>query len=95
MEDDATHIFDARFYETSRGLFIVSVNYDYTTQAMFVTGGNAIYSIAAPAGSLFEVSTVGTNPNIDNKFNMWYSSGKLNVKNRLGASYIVTVNFIG
>ena len=95
LADDATYAFDARFYNTSRGLFIVSVNYDYTTQAVFVTGGNAIYSIAAPGGSLFEVSTGGTNPDVDGKFNMWYTGGKLNVKNRLGGSYIATVAFIG
>jgi hypothetical protein len=95
LADDATHAFDARFYNTSRGLFMVSVNYDYTTQAVFVTGGNAIYSIAAPVGSLFEVSTGGTNPDVDGKFNMWYTGGKLNVKNRLGDSYVATVAFIG
>jgi hypothetical protein len=95
LADDATYAFDARFYNTARGLFIASINYDYTTQAVFVTGGNAIYSIAAPAGSLFEVSTAGTNPDVDGKFNMWYTGGKLNVKNRLGASYVATVAFIG
>lgn len=95
LADDEVFQFDSRFYDSSRGLFIVSVNYDYTTQAVFVTGGNAIYSIAAPAGNLFEISTAGTNPDIDGRFNMWYASGKLNVKNRLGATYIVTVNFIG
>jgi hypothetical protein len=95
VADDATKEFDARFYNTTRGLFVVSVDYDYTTQGVFVTGSNAIYSIAAPAGSLFEVSTAGTNPDVDNKFNMWYTGGKLNVKNRLGGLYVVTVNFIG
>lgn len=95
LADDASFEFDSRFYVTSRGLFIVSVNYDYTTQAVFVTGGNAIYSIAAPAGSLFQVSTGGTNPDVDGRFNMWYTGGKLNVKNRLGDTYVVTVNFIG
>jgi len=95
LVDDGSYEFDARFYVTSRGLFIVSVNYDYTTQGVFVTGGNAIYSIAAPAGSLFQVSTAGTNPDVDGKFNMWYTGGKLNVKNRLGGTYVVTVNFIG
>jgi len=95
LVDDATYAFDARFYNTSRGLFIVSVNYDYTTQAVFATGGNAIYSIAAPGGSLFEVSTGGTNPDVDGKFNMWYTGGKLNEKNRLGGSYVASVAFIG
>ena len=95
LADDASYEFDARFYNTSRGLFIVSVDYDYTTQAVFVTGGNAIYSIAAPGGSLFTVSTGGTNPNVDGQFNMWFTGGKLNVKNRLGSTQVVTVNFIG
>ena len=95
LTDDESFEFDSRFYTTGRGLFVVSVNYDYTSQAIFVTGGNAIYSIAAPAGSVFQVSTTGTNPDVDNKFNMWYTGGKLNVKNRLGDTYVVTVNFIG
>lgn len=95
LADDASYEFDARFYNTARGLFIVSVDFEYTTQAVFVTGGNAIYSIAAPAGSLFQVSTGGTNPDVDGKFNMWYTGGKLNVKNRLGSAQVVTVNFIG
>jgi hypothetical protein len=95
LADDATKEFDARFYNTTRGLFVVSVDYDYTTQGVFVTGGNAIYSIAAPGGSLFEVSTAGTNPDVDNKFNMWYTGGKLNVKNRLGGTYVATITFIG
>ena len=93
--DDGTYEFAPRFFNTGRGLFIVSVDFDYTTQAVFATGGNAIYSIAAPGGSLFEVSTGGTNPDVDGRFNMWYTGGKLNVKNRLGASHSVTVNFIG
>jgi hypothetical protein len=95
LADDATHAFDARFYNTTRGMFGVSVNYDYTTQGMFATGSNQIHKIAVPVGDLFEVSTAGTNPDVDNKFNMWYTGGKLNVKNRLGASYVVTVMFIG
>lgn len=95
LADDATYEFDSRFYNTTRGLFIVSINYDYTTQGMFATGSNEIYSIAAPVGSLFQVSTSGTNPDIDGRFNMWYTGGKLNVKNRLGDTYVATVTFIG
>ena len=95
LADDASYAFDSRFYNITRGLFMVSVDYDYTTQGVFATGGNAVYSIAAPAGSLFEVSTAGTNPDVDNRFNMWYTGGKLNVKNRLGAVYVVTVMFMG
>ncbi len=34
-------------------------------EGLFVTGSNAIYSIAVPAGNLFQVSTTGTNPDID------------------------------
>jgi hypothetical protein len=95
LADDGTYEFDGRFYDQTRGLFAVSVNYDYTTQGMFATGSNAIYKIAVPAGDLFQVSTTGTNPDVDNKFNMWYTGGKLNVKNRLGDTYVVTVTFMG
>ena len=93
--DDATHEFDARFYIQSRGLFSVSVNYDFNTQGLFATGSNQIHKIAVSVGDLFEVSTTGTNPDVDGKFNMWYTGGKLNVKNRLGGIYVATVMFIG
>jgi hypothetical protein len=95
IADDGTYQFDARFYNNTRGLFAVSVNYDYTTQGLFATGSNQIHKIAVPVGELFEVSTTGTNPDVDNRFNMWYTGGKLNVKNRLGDSYVVTVTFMG
>ena len=97
LADDASTAFAQRFYNPSRGLFIVSVDEDATTQGVFATGGNAIYTVAATASpaNLFEVSTAGTNPDVDGKFNMWYTSGQLNVKNRLGAGRTVTVAFIG
>ena len=95
LADDATHQFDARFYNPSRGLFAVSVDYDYTSQGLFATGSNEIHAIAAHGSSVFEVSTSGANPDVDNKYNMWFTGGKLNVKNRLGASYVATVTFMG
>jgi hypothetical protein len=95
LDDDETYTFDPRFYFQSRGLFAVSVNFDYTTQGLFATGSNEIHNIAAVVGNLFEVSTSGTNPDVDGKFNMWYTGGQLNVKNRLGDSYVVTVTFMG
>jgi hypothetical protein len=97
LADDATHEFDERFYITSRGLFAVSVSFSAATQGLFATSGDAIYTIAATSSpaNLFEVSTAGTNPDVDTKFNMWYTGGKLNVKNRLGAAYVVTVTFMG
>jgi hypothetical protein len=95
VADDGTHQFVARFYNTTRGLFSVSVNYDYTTQGLFATGGNAIYKIAVSSGDLFEVSTGGTNPDVDGRFNMWYTGGRLNIKNRLNDSAVVTVVFLG
>ena len=95
LADDASHIFASRFYNSSRGVFAVSVDYDYTSQGLFATGSNQIHSIAAHGSSVFEVSTSGANPDVDNKFNMWFTGGKLNVKNRLGASYVATVTFMG
>jgi hypothetical protein len=97
VADDASFTFDPRFYNTGRGLFAVSIDFDSTTQGLFATGGNAIYTIAATASpaNLFSVSTAGTNPDVDGKFNMWYLNGSLNVKNRLGQSCAVTVTFFG
>lgn len=95
LADDASAAFDRRFFTSNRGLFAVSVNYEYTTQGLFATGSNQIYKIAVPAGDAFAVSTSGTNPDTDTKFNMWFTGGKLNVKNRLGDSVIVTVMFLG
>jgi len=93
--DDAVFEFDSRFLITSRGAFIVSVNFSINTQGLFATGSNAIEKIAVTAGELFEVSAGGTNPDVDGQFNMWFTGGKLNVKNRLGSTQVVTVMFIG
>lgn len=95
LADDASHTFDQRFYTSSRGLFAVSINYDYTSQGLFATGSNEIHKLATHASDIFAVSTSGTNPDTDNKFNMWFDSGQLKVKNRLGATYVVTVTFMG
>jgi hypothetical protein len=95
LADDASFEFEERFYQSSIGLFAVSVNYSYDTQGLFSTSLNAIYSIAVTGGNLFELSTSGTNPDVDGKFNMWFTGGKLNVKNRIGGSYVATVTFLG
>jgi hypothetical protein len=95
LADNATHQFDARFYNPSRGLFAVSVDYDYNSQGLFATGSNQIHAIAAHGSSVFEASLAPTNPNVPNKFNMWFTGGKLNVKNMLGAAYVATVTFMG
>lgn len=95
LADDALGAFEARFYNPSRGLFCVSADFDFTSQGVFATGGNQIHTIAAHGSNVFQVSTTGSNPDVDGKINLWYSSGILNVKNRLGASYVFTVMFIG
>ena len=95
LADDASGAFEARFYNSSRGLFCVSADFDYTSQGVFATGSDQIHSIAAHASNVFQVSTTGANPDIDGKINLWYNSGILNVKNRLGGSYVFTVMFIG
>jgi len=95
LADDASFAFDSRFYNSSRGLFTISVDTDYTTQGLFACGSNEIHKLAVASGDLFEVSTAGTNPDVDGKFNVWFSGGKVNVKNRLGATYIATLTFMG
>jgi hypothetical protein len=95
LADDASGAFEARFYNSSRGLFCVSADFDYTSQGVFATGSNQIHTLAAHASNVFQVSTTGANPDIDGKINLWYNSGILNVKNRLGGSYVFTVMFIG
>lgn len=95
IEDDGEFEFSQRFFNPTRGLFAVSINFDFTTQGVFATGSNQIHKIAVASGDLFTVSTTGSNPDVDGRFNMWYTGGKLNVKNRLGDSYAVTVTFMG
>jgi hypothetical protein len=95
LADDASGAFEARFYNPSRGLFCVSADFDYTSQGVFATGSNQIHTIAAQGSNVFQVSTTGSNPDVDGKINLWYNNGILNVKNRLGASYVFTVMFIG
>jgi hypothetical protein len=95
LADDASLTFARRFFTNNRGLILVSVNFDYTSQAVMSCGSDDIYVIAADVGHIFEASTTGSNPDVDNKFNLWFTSGALNVKNRLGDSYVVTVTFVG
>jgi hypothetical protein len=95
LADDASHTFDRRFFNSSRGLIFVSVNYDYTTQGVFACGSNGVYQIAAHASDLFTPSTTGSNTDTDGQLNLWFTGGALNIKNRLGASYVVTVMFVG
>jgi hypothetical protein len=95
IADDGVHEFDMRFMTTSRGMFFVSINYEYTSQGIFSTGSNQVHVMAQPAGSIFETSVFGTNPDVDGKFNLWYTGSKLNVKNRLGAGYTATIMFLG
>jgi hypothetical protein len=92
LGDDATHAFDERFYFASLGLFAVSVNWSAKTQGLFTT---EVAKIAVPSGDLFEVSTTGSNPDVDGRFNIWFTGGKVNVKNRLGDTRVATVMFMG
>lgn len=95
LANDASFTFDRRFFNSGRGLIIVSVNFDYTTQGMFAIGSNGVYSIAAHGSNVFSASTTGSNLDTANRLNLWFTGGALNVKNRLGDSYVVTVVFIG
>ena len=95
LDDDASHAFDSRFYFTSRGLFTISVDFEYTTQGLFACGSNQVHKLAASSGDLFEVSTTGSNPDVDGKFNVWFTGGKVNVKNRLGSFRVATLTFMG
>ena len=95
LADDASHTFERRFYNSSRGLIFVSVNFDYTTQGVFACGSNGVYQIAAHASDLFTPSTSGSNTDTDGQLNLWFTGGALNIKNRLGGTYVVTVMFVG
>ncbi len=95
LDDDASYAFAPRFYFASRGLFTISVDFEYTTQGLFACGSNQIHKLAAASGDLFEVSTTGSNPDVDGKFNVWFADGKVNVKNRLGSYRVATLAFMG
>lgn len=95
LADDASHTFERRFFNSSRGLVLVSVDFDYTTQGVFACGSNGVYQIAAHASDLFTPSTTGTNTDTDGQLNLWFTGGALNIKNRLGGTYRITVMFIG
>ena len=95
VANDASYTFDRRFFTSSRGLVVVSVNYDYTTQGMFACGSNQVHQIAAHASDLFSPSTTGANLDTAGQLNLWFTGGSLNIKNRLGATYYVTVLFLG
>jgi len=84
-----------RGYTANAGIILVTTNNAHTEKAVIATNGAGLYSIAADAGNLFALSTVGTNPDTDGKLNMWISGGVINVKNRLGGSRLISILFLG
>lgn len=95
LANDASHTFARRFFNASRGLVIVSVDFDYTSQGVFACGSNGVYQIAAHASNVFSASTTGSNLDTAARLNMWFTGGALNIKNRLGTTYSITVMFVG
>ena len=95
LADDASHTFDQRFWHTNRGLLLVSVSFEFSTQGVFACGSDQIHEIAVPGTNLFSASLTGSNPDVDGDVNLWFTGGKLNVKNRLGSSRVFTVMFVG
>ena len=95
LADDASHTFDQRFWHTNRGLLFVSVSFEFSTQGVFACGSDQIHEIAVPGTNLFSASLTGSNPDVDGDVNLWFTGGKLNVKNRLGSSRVFTVMFVG
>jgi hypothetical protein len=95
LTDDASHTFARRFFNSGRGLVLISVNNDYTGQGVFAVGSNQVHKLAASAGDAFTVSTTGSNLDTDGKINLWFTGGALNVKNRLGGTFYVTATFLG
>lgn len=95
VADGASYTFDRRFFNSSRGVILVSVNYDYTSQGLFACGSNGVYQLAAHASNVFSASTTGANLDTAGKLNMWFTGGSLNIKNRLGSTFYVTVLFVG
>lgn len=95
IADDASYAFERRGLTPNRALIGITVDYDSTTNGVLSCSDNAIYVIAARSPNSFEASTTGTNPDVDNKVNLWFTGGKLNIKNRLGSSRIFTIWFLG
>lgn len=95
LANDASYAFERRFFTSSRGLVSISVGVDYTGQAILALGSNQVHVIAAHTSHVFSASTTGSNLDTAGKFNVWFSGDQLNVKNRLGSTYPVTVSFLG
>jgi hypothetical protein len=62
---------------------------------MFACGSNQVHQIAAHASDVFTPSTIGSNLDTDGQLNLWFTGGALNIKNRLGGTYYITVAFLG
>lgn len=95
LADEETKAFDTRGIVTNRGLIGISVSWGTGSQGILSCSDNQVYVIAARATNDFEASTTGTNPDVAGKINLWYTGGRLNVKNRLGSSRFVTIWFLG
>lgn len=98
LDDDATYVFDRRGFGAGDHLFTVSCNFgSENSSAMFYSAGaSGVITEKTGAGSTnFSLGT-GSNPDVDTNINLWIdSSGRLNLKNRLGSSRSFTIVYMG
>lgn len=89
LADDASHAFDTlRTTNQGDSLYVLFVKNLAAEQAIFFSGGSG----QSDVGSGTAVTLGGaSNPDLDNYLNIWVSGGYINVKNRLGGAYDMTL----
>lgn len=89
VADDATHAFST-LPDTNQGdsLFMLLTNNLAAEQAIFFSGSTSQVDVGSGAVVVFGGTA---NPDTDARLNIWVSSGKINMKNRLGSAYDFTL----
>jgi hypothetical protein len=92
VADDADYIFPRRTYSQNGGLRFISVSsYGGECNALFSGAGGTLTSIYTNATGAV-IAATGAAGTTDNKINIGQNgSGDIQVRNKLGASYIVTL----
>ena len=97
VADDATYAFPRSTYmENGASLRVLTSSAGGATNFLFLHGDSLITSISAASAVVFANTS---NPNTDTKVNVWIDTAAsppaINIKNRLGDSYVFTLITLG
>jgi hypothetical protein len=94
VDDDDTYAFSQRNHTTGIGIYFISANEDDKAQGIFACDTNTQTDLTNGAATSIAYGNAA-NPDTDTKLNVWVSSNKINIKNRLGGTRIISLMSYG